>query len=123
MENYQVSLPDVEKVSSLITALSDYAAKSAREQWAQKMSSKYITPRICCWDERTWLELAKDQQVVNYLLSDLAGAWVLMRSLHFCLRWYGQAEIDRLQNMEVVIETNQEQNDVDVMKSSDFGRS
>jgi hypothetical protein len=99
MENIVVSLPDVGTISRLITALSDYAVKSAREQWAQNMSTVYLPPRLRCWDECAWYELAKDWKVVNYLLSDLAGAWTLMRSLHFCLLWYGQAEIDRLQGM------------------------
>ena len=105
MENNIVSLPDVGKISELITALSDYAVKSAREQWAQNMSTVYLPPRVRCWDECAWNELARDKQVVDYLLSDLAGAWVLMRSLHFCLKWYGQAEIDRLQGMSVTIDT------------------
>jgi hypothetical protein len=99
MENNVVSRPDVGTISGLITALSDYAVKSAREQWAQNMPTVYLTPRLRCWDECAWFELAKDRQVVNYLLSDAASAWVLMRSLHFCLQWYGQAEIDRLQKM------------------------
>jgi hypothetical protein len=99
MENNVVSLPDVEKISELITALADHAEKSSREQWAKNMSSVYLPPRIRCWDEAAWLKLTKDWQVVNYLLSDLAGAWVLMRSLYFCLTWYGQAEIDKLQGM------------------------
>jgi len=119
METSEVSLPDVEKISRLITVLSEYAVKSAREQWTQRMSSAYIAPRICCWDEHTWLELAKDRQVVNYLLSDSAGAWKLMRSLLFNLRWFGQAEINRLQNMNIVIATNQEENEVNVIKSSE----
>jgi hypothetical protein len=104
MEDAVVSLPDVGKISGLITALSDYAVKSAHEQWVQDMSSVYIPPRLRCWDECAWFELAKDRQLVNYLLSDLAGAWVLMRSLHFCLQWHGQAEIDRLQSMGMSIE-------------------
>jgi len=104
MNKNVVSLPDVEKISGLITALSDYAVKSAREQWAQNMSSVYLPPRLRCWDECAWFELAKDWQVVNYLLSDLAGAWVLTRSLHFCLQWYGQAEIDRLQSIGLATE-------------------
>ena len=102
MENNEVSLPDVGKISGLITALRDYAVKSAREQWAQNMSSVYLPPRLRCWDECAWFELAKDWQIVNYLLSDLSGAWVLMRSLHFCLKWYGQTEIDRLQRMKIL---------------------
>ncbi len=99
MENNVVSLPDVEKISRLITALSDYAVKSAREQWSENMTSVYKAPRVRCWDDCAWFELAKDREVVHYLLSDLAGAWVLLRSIHFCLNWYGQAEIDRLQSM------------------------
>ena len=106
MENNVVARPDVGKISELITALSDYAVKSAREQWAQNMSPVYLAPRLRCWDERAWFELAKDRQVVDYLLSDLAGAWVLTRSLYFCLQWYGQAEIDRLQSMGITIEMN-----------------
>jgi len=101
MKNNVVSLPDVQKISELITALSDYAEKSAREQWAKNMSTVYLPPRLRCWDEAAWLKLTRDREVVNYLLSDLAGAWVLMRSLYFCLTWYGQAEIDRLQRMGV----------------------
>ena len=102
MENDVVFLPDVGKISELITALRDYAEKNAREQWAKNMSAEYITPRLRCWDECDWFELSKDWRVVNYLLSDLAGAWVLMRSMHFCLQWYGQAEIDRLQCMKIL---------------------
>ena len=105
MGNNVVSMPGVEKISELITALSDYAVNSAREQWTQNMASTYKAPRLRCWDECAWSKLAKDQEVVNYLLSDLAGAWVLMRSLHFCLNWYGQAEIDRLHGMGVAVET------------------
>jgi hypothetical protein len=101
MENNVVARPDVGKISELITALSDYAVKSARNQWAQNMSPVYLAPRLRCWDECAWFELAKEWQVVNYLLSDLASAWVLTRSLHFCLQWYGQAEIDRLQSMDI----------------------
>ena len=96
-----MSLPDVGKISGLITALSNYAVKSAREQWAQNMSSVYLPPRLRCWDECAWFELARGWQVVNYLVSDLASIWVLMRSLHFCLQWYGQSEIDRLQGMGI----------------------
>ena len=101
MENTLVSMPDVGKISGLITALSVYAEKSAREQWSKNMSSLYSPPRVRCWDESDWYELAKDWQVVNYLLSDLTGAWILTRSLYFCLQWYGQAEIDKLQSMEI----------------------
>jgi hypothetical protein len=106
MENIVVSMPDVGKISGLISVLSDYAVKSAREQWTQNMSSVYLPPRVRCWDECDWFELAKDWQVVNYLLSDLSGAWVLVRSLYFCLQWYGQAEIDRLQSMAIAAEKN-----------------
>jgi hypothetical protein len=98
-EHNVVSLPDVEKISKLITAIVDYAIKTARDQWAREMSPVYRAPRLRCWEECAWYELAKDLQVVNYLLSDLSGAWVLMRSLHFCLQWHGQAEINRLQSM------------------------
>jgi hypothetical protein len=99
MENNGLVLPEVGKISGLISALSDYAVKSAREQWAKNMSSVYLPPRVRCWDECAWFEVAKDRQIVNYLLSDLSGGWVLTRSLYFCIKWYGQAEIDRLQRM------------------------
>jgi len=34
-------------------------------------------------------------------ISDAPRARKLMRRLHFCSRWYGQAEIDRLQSMKI----------------------
>ncbi len=108
MENYVLPLPEVEQISRLISAISDYAVKSAREQWAREMTSEYLPPRLRCWDECAWLELEKNRQVVDYLLSDQAGAWVLLRSLHFCLRLHGQNEIDRLQSMDAMIEPNRE---------------
>ncbi len=108
MEYNVLPMPEVEQISRLISAISDYAVKSAREQWARKMSSEYLPPRLRCWDQCAWLELEKDRQVVEYLLSDQAGAWVLLRSLHFCLRVHGQNEIDRLQRMGEMIESNQE---------------
>ncbi len=94
-----VSMPDVRKISDLITALSGYAVKSARKQWAENMSLVYTPPRLRCWDEHAWSELSKDRDVVDYLVSDSAGAWVLVRSLYFCVTWYGQAECDRLQSI------------------------
>jgi hypothetical protein len=105
MEQNVVSLPDIEKISGLVSAIAEYAVKSARDQWAREMSPVYHTPRIRCWDECAWYELAKDRQIVNYLLSDLSGAWILTRSLHFCMQWHGQAEINRLQGMEKGMET------------------
>ncbi len=101
MEIKEMCVPDVEKISGLITALSEYAIRSAREQWTQDTSSCYQVPYLGSWDASAWYKLAKDHHVVNYLLSDTARARVLMRSLHFCMYWYGQAEIDRLQCMRI----------------------
>ena len=101
METKELLMPEVGKMSGLITAVADFAVKSAREQWAQNMSSLYHVPRMVSWDASAWFELVKDWEVVNYLHSDAPRARKLMRTLHFCSRWYGQAEIDRLQSMEV----------------------
>jgi hypothetical protein len=101
METKELLMPEVAKMSGLITAVSEYAIRSAREQWAQSMSSFYRVPRMVSWDRCVWLELVKDWEVVNYILSDDPRARKLMRTLHFCSQWYGQGEIDRLQSMGV----------------------
>ncbi|HXY55216.1 MAG TPA: hypothetical protein VEM40_11170 [Nitrospirota bacterium] len=103
MENNELHLPELEKLSKLISALRDYALKSARDQWAKNTSIAYLAPRLDSWDTFVWFELAKDWEVVNYLLSDTTRARKLMRSLHYCLQWYGQNEIDRLQCMKFSI--------------------
>jgi hypothetical protein len=101
MEIKEMCIPEVGKISELITALSGYAIKNAREQWAQNPSSRYQTPYLGSWGACAWQELAKDRHVVNYLLSDSARARTLMRSIHFCMQWFGQTEIDRLHSMNV----------------------
>ena len=103
MENSELPLPELGKLSRLISALRDYALKSARDQWTKNTSSAYLAPCINSWDAFAWFELAKDWEVVNYLLSDTKRAGRLMRSLHYCLQWYGQNEIDRLQCMKFSI--------------------
>ena len=80
-----------------------YAVTSARDQWANNPSSVYFAPSLDSWDTFVWFELAKDWEVVNHLLSDATRARRLMRSLHNCLKWYGQNEIDRLQSMKLSI--------------------
>ena len=97
MGNNELPLPELGKLSSLISELRDYALKSAHDQWAKNMPEIYLTPCLDSWDSFAWFELAKDWEVVNYLLSDTTRARRLMRSLHFCLQWYGQNEIERLQ--------------------------
>ena len=85
-----------------VLALVNYALKISRDQWAKNTSAIYLTPCIDSWDAFAWFELAKDWDVVNYLLSGTPRARRLMRSLHFCLQWYGQNEIDRLQCNEIL---------------------
>ena len=97
MENNELPLPELGKLSRLISALRDYALTSAHDQWAKNMPEIYLTPRLDSWDYFDWFELAKEWEVVNYLLSGTIRAKRLMRSLHSCIQWYGQSEIDRLQ--------------------------
>jgi hypothetical protein len=100
MENTELPLPELWKLSGLISAVRDYALKSARDQWSKNTSDNYITPCLDSWDAFAWFELANDWDVVNYLLSGTTRSRRLMRSLYYCLKWYGQSEIDRLQSME-----------------------
>jgi len=102
MENNGPPLPELEKLSQLISALKVYALKSANEQWAKKVSAIYCAPRMDSWDDLAWFEFAKDWEVVEYLLSDTTKARKLMRSLYYCLQWYGQNELDRLQCMKII---------------------
>jgi hypothetical protein len=56
------------------------------------MPSRYSTPSTLL-DEGAWFKLTKDWQVVNYLLSDLPGSWVLMRSLHVSFTGTGRPRL------------------------------
>ncbi len=96
MRNNDMRLPEVEKVSKLIDALSDFAVNSARGQWEGCPREVYCAPDLASWDDFSWFELAQDWKVVDFLLSDRWEACRLMRSLQSLLQWYGQTELDEI---------------------------
>jgi len=96
MQNNDIPLPELEKISKLISALRDYGVKSAREYWEEYQSSTYDAPSLASWDAFMWFELVQDWELVGFLISGTDKAGRLVRSLQSCLQWYGQGEIDEI---------------------------
>jgi hypothetical protein len=96
MQNNDIPLPEVEKISKLIDAIRDYAVKSARAYYEENPADTYHAPCLASWDAFAWFELAQDWELVDFLLSGGPKARRLMRSLQSLLQWYGQTEIDEI---------------------------
>jgi hypothetical protein len=96
MQNNDMPLPEVEKISKLIDALRDYAVKDARAYWDERLTDTYRAPSLALWDAFMWFELVQDWELVDFLLSDGSEARRLTRSLQSLLQWYGQTEIDEI---------------------------
>jgi len=98
MQNSDIPLPGVEKISKLIDAIRDYAVKSARTYWEDHLKDTYQAPSLTSWDAFMWFELVQDSELVEFLISGTDKAKLLVRSLQSCLQWYGQTEIEEIKS-------------------------
>ncbi len=96
MQNNDIPLPGVEKISKLIDALRDYAVKSAGASFEEQMTDTYRAPSLSSWDACMWFELVQDWELSDFLISGTGKAKLLVRSLQACLQWYGQTEIEEI---------------------------
>lgn len=96
MQNNDIPLPEVEKISKLIDALRDYAVKSARVSYEENLTDTYSAPCLASWDAFAWFELVQDREIIDFLTSGTRQAKLLVRSLQSCLQWYGQTEVDKI---------------------------
>lgn len=106
MRNNGPPIPSVEKISRLIDALRTYAVKEAVAFAEAPEEVIYQASTLALWDAILWFELARDQEVVDFLVSGSDRAKLLVMSLQNCLQWYEQNELDeinsRLQTMRII---------------------
>ena len=94
MQNNDLPLPGVGKISKLIDALRDYSLMSARAYWEDHFKDTYQAPCLTSWDTFMWFELVQDWELIDFLISGTDEARLLVRSLQSYLQWSGQTEID-----------------------------
>src|ERR1700690_305458 len=90
------SMPEVEKISALITALKLYMVMHAGS--CRNPQSAYLshTPCLASWDALDWYEVIQDIEVIDFLISGTKEADRLLRSLQSCIEWHMQTEFDHI---------------------------
>jgi hypothetical protein len=88
MQDNVIPLSRVEKISTLIDALRDYAFKSARACCERQLTEEYQAPSLSTWNAFMWFDLVPDWEIVAYLVSGTDRTKVLVKSLQSCLQWY-----------------------------------
>lgn len=96
MPGRQVSVPGVDRISTLVDALCNYAARSAREHWTESLTKVCVSPRLASWDALAWFELAGDWDPAAFLTSGSVETERLVRSLQSLLQWQGQSELHEM---------------------------
>ena len=96
-------LPEVEKISALITALKLYSDSRVESNRKQLPSYVFDPPRLASWDALDWYELVHDWELIDFLVSGTPKADRLLRSLQSCLQWFEHAEIDEvLESLRII---------------------
>lgn len=96
MQNEDIPLPRVGKISKLMDALRDYSLKSARAYREDHFKDTYQAPCLASWDAFMWFELMQDWEPIDFLISGTDKARLLVRSLQSFIQLSGQAEIDEI---------------------------
>ncbi len=87
---------EIEQVSRLIRALSEFSVRDAGELFEESPADTYVPPILSSWDALKWFELIQDWDIVDFLLSDDRDARRLVISLQALLIWYGQQHTDKM---------------------------
>ncbi|HTZ17917.1 MAG TPA: hypothetical protein VMB78_05705 [Dissulfurispiraceae bacterium] len=90
------SLPEVERISALITALKLYIDERTGHSCNTPSPHVFDVPCLSSWDAPDWHMLIKDVQLIDYLVSGSSGAVRLIRSLQSYVQWQMQTEADRI---------------------------
>jgi len=107
MQNSDIPLPGVGKISKLIDALRDYSMMSARACWEDHFKDTYQAPCLSSWDALLWFELVQDWELIDFLISGTDKARLLVRSLQAYLQLAGQTAIDDiLERMRLISRGN-----------------
>ena len=84
------SMPEVEKISALITALTLYIDMHARSCCNPQSAHVFETPSLTSWDALDWYEVIQDIEVIDFLISGTKEADRLLRSLQSFFKYYRQ---------------------------------
>ena len=91
-----MAMLEIEQVSRLIGALTEFAARDAKALFEEYRLDTYDAPRLSSWDAIQWFELIQDWEIVDFLISSDKDARRLVISLQALLKWYGQKDIDNM---------------------------
>ena len=90
------SVPEVEKISALITALKLYIDMHAGSCRNTRSAYVFDTPCLASWDALDWYEVIQDIELIDFLISGTKEADRLLRSLQSCIQWQMQTEVDHI---------------------------
>lgn len=88
---------EIEQLSRLIRALSEFSVRDAGELFEESPTDTYVPPTLSSWDALKWFELTQDWEIVDFVMSGGKDARRLMISLQAVLKWYGQKNTDKMQ--------------------------
>jgi|SRR5208283_2697329 len=96
------SVPNVEKISPLITALKLYIDRHAGSCCKTPSSYVFDNPCLASWDALDWYELIQDIELIDFLVSGTKQADKLLRSLQSYIQWQMQTEVNQIrENMRI----------------------
>jgi hypothetical protein len=90
------SVPEVAKISALITALKLYIGMHAGSCRNPQSAYVFDTPSLASWDALDWYEVIQDIELIDFLISGTKEADRLLASLQSCIHWQMLPEFDHI---------------------------
>jgi hypothetical protein len=90
------SVPEVAKISALITALKLYIDMHVGSGRNPQSAYVFDTPCLASWDALDWYEVIQDIELIDFLISGTKEADRLLGSLQSCINWQMQPEFDHI---------------------------
>jgi hypothetical protein len=89
-------MPNVEKISALVTTFKLYSDGYAESCRAQHSKVTFDAPSLASLEAMDWYELVQNWELVDFLVAGAAKANLLVRSLESVLRWYEHSDIEEV---------------------------
>jgi hypothetical protein len=90
------SVPDVEKISALITVLKLYIDTHTVSCNNPQPEYACNVPCLASWDALDWYRVIQDIEVIDFLISGTKAADRLIRSLQSCIQWQIHTEANNI---------------------------
>ncbi|MGO9612347.1 MAG: hypothetical protein ACLPX5_04880 [Dissulfurispiraceae bacterium] len=98
-----MTVPKLDKISELVTALKLYSDGRAESCRGQHLTHILDIPRLASWDAMDWYELMQDWELIDFLVSGTAEADLLVKSLQSCFQWYEKGVRNKiLETMRII---------------------